>query len=349
MSTRGGTGAVQEDSSKKHNIGGSSKRMAGGVKWVRKVGELEKTSLLTFAISMKHKRLFFAVLLMISAGLSAQPAMAVIKNGTFLLGDTVGDADEKPLHWVVINSFMIAKTETTYQDFKTFIDSSGYLTDAERGDGSFVWDSLGWHKREGVHWRHDERGRLRVQTRGEYRRYPVSHVSWNDAAHYCNWLSEKAGLDAVYYFEGNKVRVDLSANGYRLPTEAEWEFVAAGEKSKKSWPHAGIGKLGNIGWYSGNSGHSPKPVGLKQAILTDIYDLSGNVWEWSHDWYDANFYKKSQNATNPSGPDTGKERSLRGGSWNNNVAHCRIANRTSRFPDFRDGSIGFRVARPANL
>lgn len=283
--------------------------------------------------------LFFAAICLTSIS-SAQPNMIRVKGGTFEMGDTAGDADEKPLHQVLITDFMLAATETTYQEFEAFVRTTGYVTDAERGEGSYIWDSLGWHIRLGVHWRHDALGRT-IQNSNEY---PVIHVSWNDATQYCNWLSEKQGLIKVYDFQFDSLVINLQANGYRLPTEAEWEYAAAGGATKKKGHFSGKGALGSLAWYAANTNHGPQKAAQKSPNALGISDLSGNVWEWCHDWYDKDSYKQHPNS-NTFGSSTGKERSIRGGSWNNNARHCRVANRSSRFPDFRDGSIGFRVLK----
>lgn len=273
---------------------------------------------------------------------AGQPEMLFVKGGSFLLGDTAGDADERPVHTVQISDFFLAKTETTVAQFTAFAEAGTYRTDAERGEGSYVWDSLGWHKKEGVDWRFTENGRLRPAENGNY---PVIHVSWSDAAQYCNWLSEQSGLQKVYDFHNDSLRIDLTANGYRLPTEAEWEYAAAGGKTAKPESYAGAGQPGAIAWYSGNVSRHSHTAGQKQPNALGIYDLCGNVWEWCNDWYDKSYYAKTLNARDPAGPGSGETRCLRGGSWNNSGKHLRIANRSSRYPDFRDGSIGFRVAR----
>lgn len=268
--------------------------------------------------------------------------MLLVQGGTFLLGDTTGDADERPVHQISLSDFYIAKTETTVAQFKIFADATGFRTDAELGEGSYVWDSLGWHKKDSVCWRHNETGRLRPDNQGNY---PVIHVSWNDAVQYCNWLSGQSGLQKVYVFQKDSLHVDLNANGYRLPTEAEWEYSATGGKTAKTTKYAGAGQPGALAWYSGNASRHPHPVGLKNPNALGLCDMNGNVWEWCHDWYDKNYYAQSRTARNPSGPLSGETRCLRGGSWNNSGKHLRIANRSHRYPDFRDGSVGFRVAR----
>jgi formylglycine-generating enzyme required for sulfatase activity len=305
---------------------------------------------LLLPIKMKKWPLFLALICCCPFISIGQPEMILVEGGSFFMGDTVRDADEKPIHRVTLSSFYMAKTETTVAQFKTFADATGYLTDAESGEGSYVWDSLGWHKREGVNWRHGERGQLLPAS--DYNR-AVTHVTWGDAAHYCNWLSEQAGLKKVYDFQKDTLKIDLSANGYRLPTEAEWEYAARGEllspleggKGGEKALYAGEGNISGLGWYSGNANRHVHPVGLKKPNALGIFDLTGNVWEWCHDWYDKNYYTKTRNAENPPGPTSGEYRSLRGGSWNNSGKHCRVASRSSRYPDFRDGSVGFRVVR----
>lgn len=291
---------------------------------------------------MKKIALLLLFFLLLSQVIFAQPEMVALQGGAFVMGFAHGDDDETPLHRVEISRFFMAKTEVTAAQFEVFIDSTGYQTDAELGDGSYTWDSLGWHKMDRLNWRHTETGHLRP--RQDYN-YPALHVSWYDAAHYCNWLSDMAGLERVYRFLPDSVMADLMADGFRLPTEAEWEYAAAWGISTQKSVYAGAGSLGVLGWYSGNAMRRVHPVAQKQANLLGIYDLSGNVWEWCHDWYDKNYYEQAKGAANPAGPVAGEVRVLRGGSWNNSGKHCRIANRTSRFPDFRDGSVGFRVAR----
>ncbi|MCE7926108.1 MAG: hypothetical protein DYG98_23935 [Haliscomenobacteraceae bacterium CHB4] len=291
------------------------------------------------------KGCYFFLLIALCCGFvpaGSQPEMIFIPGGSCFLGDSTGDADEKPVHVVLISDFYIAKTETTLAQFKSFAVATGYRTDAELGEGSYVWDSLGWHKSDSICWRYDERGRLRSPEQGDY---PVLHVSWNDATQYCNWLSELAGLQKVYDHQGDTTYVDLTAKGYRLPTEAEWEYAAAEGTAVRRKKYAGSGSFGALAWYSGNAGGHPHSVAGKRPNATGIFDLSGNVWEWCHDWYDKNYYSKSRNTQDPSGPASGETRVLRGGSWNNSGKHLRITNRSSRYPDFRDSSVGFRVAR----
>jgi formylglycine-generating enzyme required for sulfatase activity len=133
----------------------------------------------------------------LQAGKPANPDLVFVSGGYFLQGDTLGNAGEKPIRKTRIRDFYIDKTELNLAQFQEFIQTSGYQTDAERREGSYIWCSLGWVKKAGVSWRHDEKGNLRPPTATEY---PVMHVSWRDAAHYCNWLSVRQNLQPGYTF-----------------------------------------------------------------------------------------------------------------------------------------------------
>lgn len=283
-----------------------------------------------------------ALLLPLSVFAQKTPALAYLSGGSFLMGDSSHDVDERPVCQVQISPFFIGKYEVTVGEFSEFMAATGYRTEAERGDGSYAWDATGWNKKAAAHWRCDESARLLPDS--AFSR-PVAHVSWLDAAQYCNWLSRRDTLLPVYSIRGDTVTVNFSATGYRLPTEAEWEYAAAGGFSVKKWLYAGDADLKKVAWFSNNSTRRLHPVGQKRPNQAGIFDLCGNVWEWCHDWYDPRAYSSGFNAVNPSGPVRGSLRALRGGSVSNNASHCRIANRSSRYPDYRDGNVGFRVAR----
>ncbi|MCC6463412.1 MAG: formylglycine-generating enzyme family protein [Saprospiraceae bacterium] len=249
------------------------------------------------------------------------PEMLLIGGGIFPMGDARGDADEKPVRSVFVPSFYLGKTEITLAQFGAFVHASGYRSEAERGDGSYVWTDLGWAKKAGVDWRCDEKGQIRPATE---QAFPVVHVSWNDAAQYCNWLSAAQKRTPVYRFDQDTVWVDSTANGYRLPGEAEWEYAAGGGAGAARVHFAGSQQIAEVAWYAGNSKKSAHPVGLKKPNALGLYDCTGNVWEWCQREKDVC--------------------SIRGGSWSNNPAHCRISNRSRRFADMRDCNLGFRVA-----
>ncbi len=163
---------------------------------------------------------------------------------------------------------------------------------------------------------------------------PVEKVSWHEAVAYCNALSRKEGLEECY--DGDRLR-GLDCKGYRLPTEAEWEYAArAGSTGAR------YGDLDSVAWYKGNSGKSTHTVGKKRPNAWGLYDMLGNVLEWCHDWKGD---YSSSSATDPTGPRTGSRRVRRGGSWVNVAGYVRAAIRLNFTPDGRDYILGFRPLR----
>ncbi|KAA0259649.1 MAG: hypothetical protein EDM75_08215 [Chlorobiota bacterium] len=158
---------------------------------------------------------------------------------------------------------------------------------------------------------------------------PVEEVSWYDAVEFCNKLSEKEGLQKAYSGSGDNIKCDFSANGYRLPTEAEWEYAARGGNQSKGYEYSGSSDLDDVGWYYDNSGRETKEVGRKQPNELGLYDMSGNVWEWCWDIYS----------------DSGSNRVKRGGSWLDYADDCRVADRGNDDPDSRGDINGFRLVR----
>ncbi len=177
--------------------------------------------------------------------------------------------------------------------------------------------------------------------------HPVEQVSWFDSVDFCNTLNKKPICNADYHFlTSNKEKTtDISAiEGFRLPTEAEWEFAARGGKdfAHNRLEYAGSDNLDAVGWYDENNEYETKPVGLKFPNKLGIYDMSGNVWEWCWDWYDNNFYAK-RDTYNPVNLGKGSDRVLRGGSWRFDADFSQVANRFIIEPDFRLIHIGFRM------
>jgi len=180
---------------------------------------------------------------------------------------------------------------------------------------------------------------------------PVEYVSWFDAVKFCNALSVKEGLIPAYTITKSTVEWDKSANGYRLPTEAEWEYAARGgqfgaitDEPLKKAPYSGSDTTAaSVGWYEANSKKSTKPVAQKAANALGLYDMSGNVWEWCWDWYGA--YPKND-VVNPDGSEnkTG-QKVLRGGSWFTPEKLLRATYRYWNVPTFKVNSVGFRIAR----
>jgi sulfatase modifying factor 1 len=154
---------------------------------------------------------------------------------------------------------------------------------------------------------------------------PIVNVSWSDALNYCDWLSEK--LD----------------KNISLPTEAQWEYAARGGNQSKGYKYAGGRSMAAVGWYGDNSGDKTHNVATKKANELGLYDMSGNVWEWCRDWYDADYYASSPR-TNPKGPSSGARRVLRGSAWHYSASYCRVAVRLISIPSSRSINFGFRVA-----
>ncbi|MBX2926627.1 MAG: SUMF1/EgtB/PvdO family nonheme iron enzyme [Saprospiraceae bacterium] len=164
---------------------------------------------------------------------------------------------------------------------------------------------------------------------------PAVYVSWYDAAFYCTWLSKRHGKGTVYTLTNPRqgtwslhydVKIDTFANGYRLPTEAQWEFAARGGNYSMGYEYSGDSVLTNVAWYSDNSNNRTRAVKLKKTNELGLYDMSGNVWEWCADWYDE-----------------GSSRVIRGGSWGNSSRYCRSASRSWGDPGARTNLVGFRL------
>lgn len=189
--------------------------------------------------------------------------------------------------------------------------------------------------------------------------HPVYNVSWYDVLKYCNRLSLTEGLTPVYSILGYRdpadwvevptenwkdVICDWRVNGYRLPTEAEWEYAARGGNKSKEYKYAGSNDIELVAWYEDNSEGMSHPVGMKKANELGIYDMSGNVWEWCWDWYE-DYSTASQ--TNPIGPDFGEFKVVRNGFFGTNAYRCRIESRSGDFPHCCDYRLGFRLCRSA--
>jgi len=157
---------------------------------------------------------------------------------------------------------------------------------------------------------------------------PVVNVSWNDAIRFCNLLSRHSGLQECYSVsdDGEQVVWSRTASGYRLPTEAEWQYACkAGSDGYR------YGELDQIAWYEDNSGGVVQEVGYKQPNAWGLYDMLGNVWEWCWDVYDPDVY--------------GSYRVFRGGSWAEEARGCGATCRRRSHPTFRIDDLGFRIAQ----
>ncbi len=267
-------------------------------------------------------------------------SMVFIEGGCFDMGDIFsgGGADEKPVHEVCVDDFYIRKHEITVDEFRSFINDTGYRTDADMKGGCYYLTEGGWEKDNNKTWR--------TPGFSQDNNYPVVCVSWNDANAFTEWLSNKTGRK------------------YRLPTEAEWEYAARsrGKKYKYSW---GDGQpSGNIMdesakikfadwkiWEGYNDGYIySAPVGSFRSNEVGLYDMTGNVWEWVQDWYSHNFYRDSPR-DNPKGPSYGEFRVVRGGSFAYLQDYVpwdiRVFSRGWIVPWERCSDLGFRLVSPA--
>ena len=279
--------------------------------------------------------------------------MVKLPGGSFLMGtdDDVGfPADgEGPVREVTLEPFYIGQTAVTNRQFSSFIRDTGYTTEAEEYGWSFVFFSFlseesvrmaqqvvaqtpWWIPVEGASWRHPEGPGSTIRGRMEH---PVIHISWNDAQAYCEWA------------------------GKRLPTEAEWEYAARGGLEQKRYPWGdqlipnGEHRC-NI-WQGSFPDHNtqddgyvgPAPVRTYKPNGFQLFEVSGNVWEWCADWFSPDYHIDGPRE-NPTGPPEGSARVMRGGSYLCHDSYCnryRVAARTANTPDSSTGNMGFRCVR----
>ena len=298
---------------------------------------------------MKQILLALALIAMLaSIGNIYAVEMVRVEGGTFMMGSEYGEDDETPVHEVTVSSFMIGKYEITVGEFRAFVEDTGYETLAETTGEAWEVDDEG-NLVDDATWKNP----FLTQTD----KHPVTVISWYDAVMYCNWLSRKEGFTPVYTIDKSRedpnnssvfdefkwtVSCNWKANGYRLPTEAEWEYAARGGTKSKGYKYSGSDDIGSVAWYYDNSDWQTHAVGTKAPNELGIYDMSGNLWEWCWDWY--GYYPESR-SSDPKGAGAGSYRVLRGGSWLNYGFICRVAYRNSNVPDFRYNYYGLRVLR----
>ncbi len=169
---------------------------------------------------------------------------------------------------------------------------------------------------------------------------PVENVTWLDAVRFCDELSRSMGLNPAYTIEQEKVERKGDAPGFRLSTEAEWEYACRGGTEG-----ARYGKIDDIAWYRENSGDSTQGVGQKEPNHYGLYDMLGNVWEWVEDDWHANYNDAPTDGRAWIDDPRGSSRVMRGGSWDYDAQYCRSADRLHLSPDYRDNYLGFRLSR----
>jgi formylglycine-generating enzyme required for sulfatase activity/TolB-like protein len=243
-----------------------------------------------------------------------------VPPGTFSMGSANGESDEKPAHQVTISKgFYMSDHEVTQREWAEVMGTTIARQWAMAGNGG-------------------------GPSRGVGRNYPMYCVNWHEALEYCNRRSVKEGLTPAYSGSGEHITCNFKANGYRLPTEAEWEWAArGGGKDSMIYEYSGSGSVDAAAWYNGNSGGATHPVKTKGANSLGLYDMSGNVWEWCWDRYGG---YSSGAQTDPAGASSGAARVWRGGSWNYVAENARVANRSGSTPSHRSSLLGFRLVRP---
>lgn len=278
--------------------------------------------------------------------------MIKLPGGSFLMGteDKQGFPvdGEGPVREVSLEPFYLDETVVTNEQFKRFVDETGYQTEAERFGNSFVFhlllseevsrsvkqapvDTPWWRLVDGACWKHPEGPDSNLEERMDH---PVIHVTWNDAIAYCRWA------------------------GKRLPTEAEWEFAARGGYVQRTFPwgeelepdgrhmcNVWQGDFPNVN--TAADGYvSTAPVKAYEPNGYGFYNIVGNVWEWCHDWWSATYHVMGPRVS-PKGPPAGDRKVIKGGSYLCHDSYCnryRLAARSSNTPDSSTGNMGFRCA-----
>lgn len=246
-----------------------------------------------------------------------------IPAGTFTMGDDGADLAERPAHTVrITRPFAMQTTPVTVRQWQAFVAATGYATEAEKEGGihmdrntslgyapypefkPYTWRAPGYFKQDPDH--------------------PVLCISWNDSRAFIGWLNQAD-----------------PGKGYRLPTEAEWEYACrAGTRGARP------GELDATAWYGGNSGRATHPVGTKAPNPWGLSDMLGNAVQWCSDWYSATYYAGSP-AEDPQGPPSGTIHAARGGNWSYSAEKIRSANRIWQERTFNIQNVGFRVVMAA--
>ncbi len=250
--------------------------------------------------------------------------LILVEGGTFRMGSPKGTPDahdsEQPDHEVQVPSFYMGEFQVTQA----------------------LWEAV--------------MGSNPSRFQGASR--PVEQVSWYNSAAFCNRLSQKLGLPLCYYSDAGFTKAysisgaltnagtvffNAKAGGFRLPTEAEWEYAAWGGKYSEGYRYAGSDRLIQVGWYTENSGGETHEVGLLYPNELGIYDLSGNVWEWCEDQWHNDYQGAPKDGSTWVDREQGATRVRRGGGCNAGAQYCRSASRYINDPESRDDDHGFRL------
>ncbi len=234
--------------------------------------------------------------------------MVCVPAGGFQMGSEAGGADETPVHRVYVDAFLMDRYEVTQALYSAFP-----LPDPS-------------------HFKNPQ--------------HPVDQINWTDALAYCNERSLAEDLTPCYDLETGAC--NFQANGYRLPTEAEWEYACRAGTQTQYASGKDTADLQDGAWYKENAPQKTQPVGQKRPNAWGLYDMHGNVKEWCQDYYSEAYYQQSQEK-NPRGPEQGRERIIRGGGWDSSAGSCRSAYRAAdasiNDTCLASDSIGFRCVR----
>jgi len=261
--------------------------------------------------------------------------IVLVQGGTYQMGDhfNEGSIDETPLHSVTVSDFYMGVCEVTQSEWITYMPAKD-------------WSSYGTGDN-----------------------YPAYSVCWYEIMVYCNKRSIAEGFTPCYTINSstdpdiwgtvptssdstwNAVECNWSVNGYRLPTEAEWEYAArGGSHHTDDYRYSGSDTVSTVAWYTENNNpYGSKPTGTKAPNQLEIYDMTGNLYEWCWDWYESSYYTTCNDlgtVTDPYGPTSGTNRVLRGGGWASSTSTCRVAYRYKYFsPNSTTYDLGFRIVR----
>ncbi len=258
-------------------------------------------------------------------------SLCLLPVGAFMMGDERAQADAQFVHRVQLDAFLMDATPVAYKDFRRYVKAGGQK--------NAYWDYETYHQEN----------------------QPVTGVSWYQAIDYCNWRSTQEGFTPVYYRTEQRDqwgypiwKRDITANGYRLPTEAEFEYAARGGLEAKKFPWGD-----NFDPFKANHDNERgfrfgkwrlAEVTQQYQNSYGLYGMSGNVWEWCNDWYDPDYYAQPENDQNPTGAVTGGTKVLRGGSWGSiHPDQLAVYARSYSTPANYNYDIGFRCVRSVSV
>lgn len=291
--------------------------------------------------------LFIVLLISCSEPEVIPPEMIMVEGGSYTMGDddffeNNPNVENLPHSMtssiergVRVKSFYLASVETSRLLFGQFIQETEYQTTAEQDSkwAGHLWESeRGWYQTDSGNWRNI--------SSEQQDNHPVVMISWIDAIHFCNWLSQRQGFEPYYDISQGKIAQNIEANGYRLPSSAEWELAARGGLGDQPWT-VDLSSVGQYAWYVFNSGMSTHSLASKQSNPLGFYDILGNVSEFCDDqiiWQGLEGYDPSPNIG---------ESLTRGGSFAAIPEMCNYVQEMYAWRYYSSFDTGFRIARNA--